>query len=72
MKTDIVKARKVYRCQHCQGNIEIGEMCYKRNEGSGGKNCREYYDIRWHADKKQCKPHYHKDKCTVDCAIIMY
>jgi hypothetical protein len=72
MKTRKVKVRKQCHCQHCGGNILVGQEAYKRNEGSGGRNCREYYDIAWHVDKKQCVPHYKKDKCTNDCKNLTY
>jgi len=38
MKTRKVKVRKQCHCQHCGGNILVGQEAYKRNEGSVGNN----------------------------------
>jgi hypothetical protein len=70
MPATLQTARKDYKCQHCGGTITKGQRYYKRIVGGRVYNRMTYCNIEWHADKKECQPHTHKDNCTSDCIAI--
>ncbi len=47
-------AAKEYRCGKCRGEIQVGQLYYKRREGGKVHNRMTYWNLTWHAIAADC------------------